>query len=216
LQRDPQDIIGDMRPTARSNIRKAVRKGVTVRAAGTAGLPAFGRLLRETSRRQRFSPYPLEYYADILALFGERGHAELLLAQRGDSVLSGALIVGYGDTAVYKMGAWSGERTNVHPNELMHWRAMEWARERGYRYYDLEGISESVARATPSGQRQPARGRHGTTHFKLGMGGEVAFYPRAYDRSFHPFVWSARLLAPRLTRFRSIANRLVGREHVEA
>jgi len=135
-----------------------------------------------------------------------------MLAEHDGAALSGAVVVGYGDTVIYKMGVWSGERSRLHPNELMHWRAMQWARERGYRYYDLEGISEPVARAIVAGSELPEDGRRGTTHFKLGMGGEVALYPGAYDRSFHPLlVWPARVVAPRLGRFRSV-HRLVGRE----
>ncbi len=212
VQRDPKEILAEMRSSTRANIRKATRKGVTVRAVGPEGLPDFGRLLDATSRRQRFAAYPLDYYADILSLFGQGRRAALLLAQHGEQTVSAVLIVGYGDTAVYKMGAWSGEHTDLHPNELLHWQAIQWAREHGYLYYDLEGIAEPVARAKLSGARLPRDGSGGTTHFKLGMGGEVILYPRAYDRSFHPMLaWPTRLLAPRLMRFQAVAHRLIGR-----
>jgi lipid II:glycine glycyltransferase (peptidoglycan interpeptide bridge formation enzyme) len=212
LQRNPDEILGSMRSSARSNIRKAMRKGITVRESGVGGLPTFGELLKDTSRRQRFPPYPLDYYVAILTLFGSGGRAELLLAECGQRVLSGALIIGYGDTVASKAVAWSGERSDLHPNELMHWRAMQWARERGYRYYDLEGIPESVARAKLVGANLPAEGTRGPARFKLGMGGEVTLYPRAYDRSFQPLlVWPARVLAPRLGHFGSVAGRIAGR-----
>jgi lipid II:glycine glycyltransferase (peptidoglycan interpeptide bridge formation enzyme) len=97
----------------------------------------------------------------------------------------------------------------------MHWQAMLWARDRSYRYYDLEGILETTARAIVAGEELPEGSRRGTTHFKLGMGGEVTIYPAAYDRSFHPLlVWPARMIAPRLARlarFRSVGHRLAGR-----
>jgi lipid II:glycine glycyltransferase (peptidoglycan interpeptide bridge formation enzyme) len=110
------------------------------------------------------------------------------------------------------MGAWSGSRTGLRPNELMHWHAIQWARERGYRYYDLDGIDEPAARAVLAGEELPESGKRGTTHFKLGLGGEVTLYPTAYDRSFHwLLVWPARIAAPRLDRFRSRAHRLLGR-----
>jgi lipid II:glycine glycyltransferase (peptidoglycan interpeptide bridge formation enzyme) len=78
-------------------------------------------------------------------------------------VLAGVLIVGYGEGVVFKMSAWSGEQTKLTPNQLLHWRAMQWSRDRGYRCYDLEGIDQSVAHAIVAGDGVPALARHGTT-----------------------------------------------------
>jgi lipid II:glycine glycyltransferase (peptidoglycan interpeptide bridge formation enzyme) len=201
-----------MRASTRSNIRRAERKGVVVREAGASGLPVYGELLAETSHRQGFSPYPLEYYADMLRQFGEGDRAQLFLTECAGEVLSGALVIGYGDTVVNKMSVWSGQGSKLHPNELMLWQIMCWAREPGYRYFDLEGIAESVARAIVAGDELPEEGRHGTTAFKLGMGGEATLFPRTYDRSFHPLLaLPARMLAPRLNRFTSLAHRVAGR-----
>ncbi len=78
---------------------------------------------------------------------------------------------------------------------------MQWVRERGYRYCDLEGVDESVAQATLAGEG-PSSGHRGTAFFKLGFGGEVALYPHTFDRSFHRlFVWPVRIAAPLLGRF---------------
>jgi lipid II:glycine glycyltransferase (peptidoglycan interpeptide bridge formation enzyme) len=206
------EVLTSMRSAARYNIRDASRKGVIVRSAGAEGLTAFSELLAQTSQRQGFAHYPIEYCAEILRQFGEDHRAQLLLAEHDGEVLSGVMIVGYGDTVVYKMGAWTGRRTRVHPNELLHWYAMQWARERGYRYYDLEGINESVARAALAGEALPKSDYRGTTFFKLGLGGEVTLYPQTYDRSFHRLlVWPARVVAPRLNHFQSRAHRLQGR-----
>lgn len=210
LQRTPEEMLAGMRATSRRHVRNAIRNGIEIRSAGNAGLVAFGALIAKTSERQGFAPYPVDYYADILRQFGPR--AELLLAERDGEVLSGALVVGYGDSVIYKMGAWSGEHTTLTPNELLHWRAMQWARDRGYRYYDLDGINEDVAKAIVAGHGVPELGRRGTTNFKLGLGGEATLFPRAYDRSFHRLlVWPAQIAAPRLTRLQSWAHRLQGR-----
>lgn len=212
LERSCDEILASMRHGTRSNIRQAARKGIVVRKAGLAGLTAFGELITRTSDRQKFPPYPIEYYGKILKQFGEHQRAELFLAEREHQVLSGAIVVGHGDSVVYKMGAWVGHNPGLHPNEAVLWHAMLWARERGYRYYDFDGISEAAARAILAGNTTPDSGRQGPTYFKLGFGGEVTLYPPAYDRSFHPLmVWPVRLLAPHLKRLDSTAHRLVGR-----
>lgn len=211
LRRPVDEILASMRSATRANIRKATRKGIAVRGAGTSGLAAFGELVAETSRRQGgLATYAAGYYAEILRQFGHRG--ELLLAELDGEVLAGAIIIGCGDTVAYKMGGWSGHRAGLHPNELMHWHAMQWARERGYRYYDFEGIDESVARAIRAGEELPESAHRGFTRFKLGFGGEVVLHPRPYDRSFHRLLaWPARIAAPRLSRFQARAHSLQGR-----
>jgi len=54
----------------------------------------------------------------------------LLLADYKGEILSSILLLAFGDTVSYKMGGWSGERRDVRPNELLHWTAMRWARDR--------------------------------------------------------------------------------------
>jgi lipid II:glycine glycyltransferase (peptidoglycan interpeptide bridge formation enzyme) len=212
LRRPAEEILASMRSATRQKIRKATRKGIVVREAGASGLAAFGDVLAATGRRQGFAPYPVEYYAEILRQFGDGHRAGLLLAEYDGEVLSGAVIVGYGDTVVYKMGGWSGDSTGPRPNELMHWQAMQWAKERGYRYYDFDGISPTVARAALAGEELPEAGHSGPTFFKLGFGGEVALYPPTYDRSYHPLLaLPARIAAPRLNHFQALAHRLQGR-----
>lgn len=80
------------------------------------------------------------------------------------------------------MGGWSGERAGIRPNELLHWHAMRWGREAGYRWYDLEGIDPHTARAVLRGERPEKI--DGLTHFKLGFGGEVVTLPGTYDRAY--------------------------------
>ena len=162
LRRSADEILASMRAAHRKNIRKAARKGIVARAAGASGLPTFGELLAATARRQGFPPYPVEYAAEILGRFGDGHRAELLLAEQDGEALAGVMIVGYGDSVIYKMGGWSG-RMGLHPNELLHWHAVQWAQERGYRYYDLDGIDPSAARAAMAGEELPESDRGGPT-----------------------------------------------------
>jgi len=126
-------------------------------------------------------------------------------------VLSALLILAYGEGAMYKMGGWSGEPRSIHPNELAHWNAILWARERGYRYYDFEGISPKYARALHAGL-DPAPPARGDARFKLGFGGEVALLPGTYDRAYRPLRAGAMRAAAGLGgRPAKAAYRLLGR-----
>ena len=205
---DPATTLAAMRANTRANIRKAERRGVTVRIAGLEELDRFGELVIATSERQGFAPYPLRYYRRMLELFGD---AALVIAEHEGRALSALLLLGWGDTVTYKMGAWSGTPGPVRPNELAHWTAMAWARERGYRFYDFEGLPVPLARTLARGEPWP-EGQRGTAWFKLGFGGGVSLYPGAYDfspsRLLAPVV---RRAAPRLRRWEGVALRALGR-----
>lgn len=212
LHRTPEQLLAAMRPGLRSNIGKARRKGVTVRTGTSADIAVFMALVNATSRRQGFSPYPDRYYEAMWSRFSSDGHARLLIAELDDRPLSAVLLVEWGGTVTYKMGGWSGERAGVHPNELLHWTGIEWAREKGHRWYDLEGINEDVGRAVAAGEDPGAAARVGVTHFKLGFGGEVVVSPVGYDFSSRPLVAAAvRAVGSMTGRWSWVLGRLLGR-----
>jgi lipid II:glycine glycyltransferase (peptidoglycan interpeptide bridge formation enzyme) len=212
LRRPPEEILAAMRTNTRRNIRRAQRTGVSVRAGDEGDLGAFYGLVQATGRRQGFSPYPARYYEQIWRSFAPRGQAQLLLAEHAGMTLSAVLLVAFGQSAIYKMGGWSGPGARVRPNELIHWAAIEWARERGYRYYDLEGIDLAIARALLAGADIPETADRGLSHFKLGFSSEVAIFPAAYDYSRNRFVGATlRRVGPGLERLRPLAARALGR-----
>jgi lipid II:glycine glycyltransferase (peptidoglycan interpeptide bridge formation enzyme) len=208
------DIFRAFARGTRSNVRKAQRHGVAVRVGGEEDMPAFAALVAATARRQGFAPYPMEYYRAVWRAFAHEGRARLLLAERDGDPLAGVLVIGYGDSVVYKMGGWAGVRAGVHPNELLHWTAISWAHEQAFAFYDFEGIDERVARALAAGADPPAQAREGVTRFKLGFGGEVTLFPPAYDWACRPALTRVlRRGAPYTRRGVGIVQRLLGREH---
>jgi lipid II:glycine glycyltransferase (peptidoglycan interpeptide bridge formation enzyme) len=209
LRRSPEALLGAMRRNARTNIRKAQRLGVRIREGGEPDLGAFTRLVEATARRQGFSAHPPAYYERIWRTFAARGHARLLVAEHDGVALSSNLLLGYGDSTVYKAGGWSGARGNIRPNELLHWTGMQWGRARGHRYYDFEGVERSIGQALLS-EHPPDLTTDGVTTFKLGFGGEVTAFPGTYDRAYRPLAGALRRVAPRLDRLTPLAQRALG------
>lgn len=216
LRRDPDEIRAAMRHSKRQAIRQAEKQGVLARDAGVAGLPTFARLVDDLRERRGkgFSAYTPESYSEILRLFGDGKHGHLILVEYAGDPLAAALNIGWGDTFVGVMSAWSGRHPKLYPNELMHWYGMQWARERGYKYFDFDGIPESVANAKLAGGELPPEGKRGAAAYKLGMGGEVTLSPGAFDRSYQPWLASVtRQIAPRLNlRSSRIVKRFRGRQ----
>jgi lipid II:glycine glycyltransferase (peptidoglycan interpeptide bridge formation enzyme) len=209
--RSPVDeIFGRLRAGTRSNVRKASRKGVTVHD-DSRGVARLYPLIAATAARQRFTPYPLRYYETLWDVFRDGGFARVLIAERADEAIAGLLLVCFGDSVIYKIGGWSGERSNVHPNELLHWTAIESSCGHGFDYYDLEGIDAAVARAVASGVPVDDVGATGTTRFKLGFGGDLATFPPAYDRGYRPLGRGVVRVGPTLSRCLPLVKRMVGR-----
>jgi len=179
-------LLAAMKPKTRYNIRLARRRGVQVREGGEDDVATFHRLLTMTGQRQGFAVPSREYFADLLRIMAPDGHAKLFLAEVDGRPLSAALLIPFGPTVSYKRGAWTGTDGHLHPNELLHWTAMCWARQQGYRRYDFEGIEPPA----PSARRS-------VSEFKLGFGGEVVRSPGAYERIANPALRGGyRLLAP--------------------
>jgi lipid II:glycine glycyltransferase (peptidoglycan interpeptide bridge formation enzyme) len=211
LDRDLDDIFAGMRTNMRRNVRRAVGRGVTVRVGTGGDIGILHELLHATARRQRFAPYPERYYRAMWELFSPSGNAHLLVAEHGGAPISALLLIAFRDTALYKIGGWSGDAPEARANALMHWTAVELAKNAGHRWYDLEGIDLDVARAVAAGAKPPPD-TDGVSRFKLGFGGSVAIFPPALNHSGRGVAGRALgELAPALERLSPIAARMLGR-----
>jgi lipid II:glycine glycyltransferase (peptidoglycan interpeptide bridge formation enzyme) len=208
---DDDSLLKAMRKTVRNRVRQAQRHGIEVRTADGADLPVLQSLLQSTAARQGFDAYPAEYNRRLWESFAPLGQARLLVAEHEGVALSAAMVIPFGDTVLYKIGAWSGDRDAAPgANELLHWTAIAWARAAGYRYYDLEGIPVEVARAVLAGGR--ATPADGVAYFKLGFGGEPVVYPGTYDDAFGRVAGPAiARLIPGAQRGRKVVHRISGR-----
>lgn len=211
--RSDEDLLAPMRASTRGNLRRAERSSVRVRCGGERDLPTLQRHLEATAARQGFQAYSADYNERLFSAFDEAAEARLLIAELDGEPLASALIVGFGDTAVHKVGGWSGTPSKVRPNELIHWVAMRWARDSGYGYYDLGGISSAAALAVKEGgEYARSDPRNGVAFFKLGLGGQLVQGSGAYALATPAVLGQAmRIGGRRLQRNRLIAQRLAGR-----
>jgi peptidoglycan pentaglycine glycine transferase (the first glycine) len=177
VARPLEDILAGMRSKTRYNIRRAEKREITVRRARAEHLPTFHRLLELTAQRQGFRAGALSRYRHWFDVLGGKGHLELFLAEHRGEAVSGMLAVAFGDTVVYKRGAWSGRHGELRPNEALHWAAIRWAHHAGYRWYDLDGIDRTAAEAAVEGRAVPEQHLQSVTRFKLGFGGKVMLLP---------------------------------------
>lgn len=195
LRSDEDDILAQMKPKTRYNIRLAERKGIVV-AQGTADdLPDFHRLLLTTGERASFGVHTLDYYRRAWGLFRERDSVALFLARYSGRTLAAILVIAWGKTAYYMYGGSSDEERQRMPTYLLQWEAMRWAKARGRQLYDLWGIpdvdesevGEDIQAAEASGVL--SHGMGGLYRFKRGFGGQETRYIGACDAVLNPVLY---------------------------
>lgn len=176
LTRTPDEILAGMKSKTRYNVRLGLRSGMEVRQGTREDLPVFHAMLEKTAERQGFVPNSLQYLEDIYDTLGP--WSQVFLAEYEGQAVAGMLAMTFGDTFVYKRGAWSGEEAARRPNEVMHWGAIQWAVEHGFTRYDFDGIEPDIARAVLDGKGIPGSAVDSVTRFKLGFGGDVVLLPQ--------------------------------------
>ena len=175
LNQDEADLLLQMKPKGRYNIRVANKHGVTVES--DKQVDDFYALLLKTGDRDRFGIHPKSYYQNMLDSMPE--NAQLLLAEYEGKVIAGGIFVYLDEWGIYYYGASDNDYRNVMAPYLIQWHAIKEAKERGCKYYDFLGIAPEHAKNHPW---------KGVTEFKKKFGGEVVNYPKAREIIIRP-VW---------------------------
>lgn len=167
-------LLAQMRKSTRYEIRRAQSAGVQVQPVNTKdGFRNFVDLYKLTAKRQAFVPHA--GLSQEFELFSAEGKADLFIGKYQGELIAGALILYYGNQAIYHHGASIPCRAPV--STLVQWAAITKAKGRGLKYYNFWGI------APPGHKNHPW---HGLTVFKMGFGGHEARYLHAHDLPLDP------------------------------
>jgi len=179
-------ILAAMKSKTRYNVRLAARKGVTVREATEADLPAFHALTAATGARDRFGVHDPAYYEAAHRLFVPRDSARLLLAEVEGNPVAAVMIFALPPRAWYFYGASGNAHREKMPTYLLQWEAMRWAKSLGCTSYDLYGIPDEDEETLEAEFTQRRDGLWGVYRFKRGFGGQLVRSVGAWDRVYAP------------------------------
>ncbi len=183
-----EQLLAQMHPKARYNIRLAQRKGVGVRQSGDAN--AFFQLMKRTAERDGFTHLAARSYEAFLTQL-PGAFLFLAYAPGTEEPVAGLLGVMWNKIGIYYYGGSDHQHRALQAPSLLQWHAMRLCREGGCRTYDLFGIAPPVT----SGQ-EPVMSKnkdsifdiqHSTfdakhpwasvTDFKRKFGGTIITYP---------------------------------------
>lgn len=190
LKKSEAEILAQMKPKGRYNIRLAERRGVRVRETTTpSAAKIFSTLLNKTTARDGFSGHSPQFYANFLELLGQTGNASCFIAEHDSTPIAASLCTFFGDTATYYYGASDHHFRNLMAPYAIQWAAIVAAKKRELINYDFLGI------APRSAENHPLTG---VTDFKQKFGGTIVEYLASSELVLRPFVNSALQLAKRL------------------
>ena len=181
IDKPESELLGNMHPKNRYNIRLAENKGVVIEIIEKnfeKYFEDFYSLMERTAKRNDFKLHPEVYYKNILGNCEENKNAFLALSKYNDKILAINLILLFGETAYFVFGGSSDEYKNLMTPHLSHWQGIIEAKNRGYKFYNFGAVS--------SGSNYKHYG--GIARFKMGFGGQPLEYSDSYDLILKP-IW---------------------------
>lgn len=170
-----EGLLAQMNQMHRRNTKLAEKRVVTS-IEGLQAFEEFWQLFEETNRRAKLLQHAKAYYQTVLREMNQPlGEAFISIARREGKALAAGLFVAFAGKIDYLYGGSSRENPNAKAPNGMHWGAIQWGLEKGYRIYDLWGVPRQ------------SEGSHaaGIDAFKEGFGGQRVRFP-AYDIALSP------------------------------
>ena len=138
LSRGSDALFREFSQTRRNDIRRAIKNGVSVDPAkGCDDVSAYYAVYVEWARHKALPITGEEQFQETFALTNNR---QLLLARYEGHVIAGAVLRFFPRGVVEYAANSSLEKTlHLRPNDLLQWRAVEWACAEGMTKYSLGG-----------------------------------------------------------------------------
>ena len=196
---DDDTILKRMNQGTRRKIRKSLSNEVIIEAGSRADLEDVNHLMQETGERNAFGVHSSAYFDAVYEIFMPR-YGVMLLARHAGDLLAAIMVFVLGDTAWYLYGASARTKGNLYASYGIQWAAIQWAKQRGCRYYDLWGVPDLDAATLEATFKDRKDGLWGVYGFKRGWGGEIRRSLGAWDLAFNPLVYTAYRTALKLRR----------------
>jgi GNAT acetyltransferase-like protein len=158
-----EEMRKNLHPRWRNYLKSAEKDGFCVRAGNDIEfydqfLDAYRQMM---ARKQFDTTVDVNEFRKIQAHLPEPLRMQIFLCEKRGKLFNALVVAAAGDTGIYLLAATSDEGLNGKGAHLLQWRAMEWMKAKGFRWYELGGINP---------ERNP-----GVFQFKNGLGGIDSF-----------------------------------------
>ncbi len=182
LTKSDDQLLADMKPKTRYNLKLAQKRGVTVIEDNSpAAYESFLQLTAETTHRQKFYAHTENYHRLLWQTLQPRGIAHLLVAKYQSQILTTWILFKWKNTLYYPYGASSRLHPEVMANHFVMWSAIQLGKQLGCTQFDLWGTAGSSPKPTDRW--------YGFHHFKHGFNPHLVKYVGTYDLIIDPILY---------------------------
>ncbi|MBR6965047.1 peptidoglycan bridge formation glycyltransferase FemA/FemB family protein [Candidatus Saccharibacteria bacterium] len=173
LEKSEEEILRDASQGFRRKLRKAEKEDITVETStDPKSVKTFYQLEVEHAKRQGFVAFSEEFLTKQFEAFAKNNEVIMYIAKKDGEILAENFMVFYGNEASYHYGVSSPLGNKYSAAPLLHMKAMEEARNRGIKRYNLWGIV---------GLDETKHRFYGVSEFKRSFGCEELKYTPAHD-----------------------------------
>lgn len=169
-----EEILQQMKPKGRYNIKVAQKHGLKVKIGNLSDIESFYELLKETAKRDGFFINKKEYYYKMLEILP---YAKLILIYKDNIILATGIFTFFNNQALYYYGASSNQFRNLMPTYLLQWEAIKLGKNLGCKFFDFLGIANPECKSDKL---------QGVTEFKTKFGGKVVRFNPSYKIVHRP------------------------------
>ena len=169
LKQQEEKLLAELKPKWRQYIRFAKKSGIEIIEADK--IDTFIKIWQENGQRRGF---PTETPDEILTLwrqFKKTDSAHLLFASINNQPIAASFLILWNNTCHLWHLGYNGQYPNLRPLYSLVWEAILFAKSRGCREFDFEGIEDP---------RLPYTKKVQPTFFKKGFGGVDRQYLGSY------------------------------------
>ena len=133
------EVWRDLKRRVRHDVRVAQKRGVVVKdAVGEADRETIFRMYCQTMARNRtYVVWPRALIEEVWRLLVEPGRGEMMISWHDGEPLAAMITFYDGPRCFAFLGASSGTKRNLRPNDLLFWEAMKRAMARGCQDFDF-------------------------------------------------------------------------------
>jgi lipid II:glycine glycyltransferase (peptidoglycan interpeptide bridge formation enzyme) len=155
--------------------------------------------MSETCKRQHVAPSPsnINFLYRIWDIFSRKDNIKLFLTEYEGEIISCLVALPFGNTAYLWKFGWSGKYPKYHPNVIICWEILKWAKANGFSLADMDAISSELAVKLHQGETVTEEMSKTYSYFKVGFGGEVLCLTKGFVYIYNPVVrWAYNFFMP--------------------
>jgi lipid II:glycine glycyltransferase (peptidoglycan interpeptide bridge formation enzyme) len=182
LRPGEEGVLASFNQSARRNIRKAQKAGVSVEAvdASPENLHTMFKLMEVTEGRAHYGLRPEAYFKEYWTAQAAAGQAQLFLARHEGDVLAGVFATYLDKRGWYKDGGSFDLKRDLGASYLLQWEVMRWLMHQGVELYDMIGVPTRDKVGTGDS-------RDGLYAFKSKFNAEITEFIGCWDLPLHDF-----------------------------